>query len=167
MRDKNTQNEWASADERCPKCGSPLNRRQEKSRQYLTCSAYQTCNYETVIQVTSILIDETETMDRERRLAEQEGHRRRARVNAREHHERLAQQAQGPEGTYEHQLMQHPALNNQRFDGVDPNVNPEPTLNTDARREFDNERREQDKEKQLRLGNMPKFSTAPKPQGPS
>ena len=45
-------------------------------------------------------------------------------------------------------------------------MNPEPALNTEARREFDNEKREQEKEKQLRLGNMPKFSTAPTPRGP-
>ena len=50
--------------------------------------------------------------------------------------------------------------------GVDPNLNPEPPLNTEARREYDNQKREQEMEKQLRLGNMPKFSTAPKPHGP-
>lgn len=114
----------------------------------------------------SFLLDETEAMERERRLVEQDGHRQRARVNAREHHEREAVKQQGLEGEMQSNILQHPALDNQRYDGVDPNVNPEPPLNTDARREFDNERREQDKEKQLRLGNMPKFDTAPKPHGP-
>ena len=116
---------------------------------------------------TSILVDETETMDRERREAEQKGHRQRARVNAREHHERLEAQQQALEGQMENNILQHPAFDNQRFDGVDPNLNPEPPLNTDARREFDNERREQEMEKQLKLGlaNMPKFS--PKPAGPN
>ena len=74
--------------------------------------------------------------------------------------------APNPEGELQNTILQHPELDNQRFDGVDPNLNPEPPLNTDARREFDNERREQEMEKQLRLGNMPKFNSAPKPQGP-
>lgn len=113
---------------------------------------------------TSYLVDETKTMERERRLQEQQGHRHLARVNAREHHEQDQQIA--PEGELQNNIMQNPWLDSQRFDGVDPNLNPEPPLNTEARREFDNERREQDKEKQLRLGNMPKFSNAPKPQGP-
>lgn len=111
----------------------------------------------------SILVDETETMERERRLAEQHGHRKLARVNARDHHEEKPTVA--PEGELQNSILQHPALDKQRFDGVDTNLNPEPPLNTEARREFDNEKREQDKEKQLRLGNMPKFSSAPRPQG--
>jgi ssDNA-binding Zn-finger/Zn-ribbon topoisomerase 1 len=156
----------ASSDEICPKCGSSLRIIAEKTGRHLICSAAPNCNFERFIPFKSILVEETETMDRERRLAEQEGHRRRARVNAREHAERQAQQQQGLQERYENTLMQHPMLNNQRFDGIDPNVNPEPALNTNARREFDNERREQEKEKQLRLGNMPKFSTTPKPQGP-
>lgn len=113
----------------------------------------------------SYLVDETSTMDRQRRVTEQEGHRRLARVNAREHHEEQKQQI-APEGELQNNILQNPWLNSQRFDGVDPNLNPEPPLNTEARREFDNERREQEMEKQLRLGNMPKFSTAPKPHGP-
>ncbi len=113
----------------------------------------------------SILIDETRTMDRQRRLAEQAGQRRFAKVNAREHNEEQVQQP-APEGELQNNIAQNPWLNSQRFDGVDTNVNPVPALNTDARREYDNERREQEMEKQLRLGNMPKFSTAPKPQGP-
>lgn len=115
----------------------------------------------------SILMDETETMERARRGLEQQGHRKHgAKVHAREHHEREEQKRQSLEGELQNDILQHPALNNQRFDGIDPNLNPEPPLNTDARREYDNEKREQEMEKQLRLGNMPKFSTAPKPQGP-
>lgn len=154
-----------SREETCPLCGKTLRTHSEKSGRYVTCSGAPNCAYSRFEQTTSILVDDTETMDRERRLAEQEGHRKRARVNAREHHERVAQQGQALE-RYDNNILQHPALNNQRFDGIDPNVNPEPALNTDARREFDNERREQEMEKQLRLGNMPKFSTAPKPHGP-
>ncbi len=114
-------------------------------------------------RIDSILVDETETMEWDQRATEQQGHRRLAKVHAREHHE--AEQS-APEGELQNSILQHPDLDNQRFDGIDPNVSPEPALNTEARREFDNERREQEKEKQLRLGNMPNFSTAPKPQGP-
>ena len=114
---------------------------------------------------TTFLIAETKAMDRARRLAEQQGERQLASVKAREHStEEHAQQS--PEGELQNDLLQHPELVSQRFDGIDPNLNPEPPLNSDARREFDNERREQEKEKQLRLGNMPKFTTAPTPKGP-
>lgn len=114
----------------------------------------------------SILVDETETMERARRLAEQEGHRKRAKVHAREHAEREATKQMALEGELQNDILQHPALNSQRYDGVDPNLNPEPALNSEARREYDNEKREQEKEKQLKLGNMPQFTTAPKPPGP-
>jgi hypothetical protein len=114
----------------------------------------------------SILIAETKAMERSRRMAEQQGERRLASVKARDHSSENDVQ-QSPEGELQNSILQHPALDSQRFDGIDPNLNPEPPLNTEARREYDNERREQDKEKQLRLGNMPKFRTAPTPQGPS
>ncbi len=113
----------------------------------------------------SLLAAETKNMDRRRRIAEQEGHRKLARVNAREHSLEEHHQP-SPEGELQNDILQHPLLANQRFDGIDPNLNPEPPLNTAARREYDNERREQEMEKQLRLGNMPKFNTAPKPAGP-
>jgi len=165
MNRKTNKIQSFSAEDACPRCGRPLAIRTENGGRFLGCSTYPNCGFKHFGQIDSILIDETEGMDRERRLAEQDGHRRRAKVHAREHHER-EEQKQALEGKYENNILQHPALNSQRFDGVDPNVNPEPALNTDARREFDNERREQDKEKQLKLGNMPKFSTAPKPHGP-
>ena len=95
-------------------------------------------------------------MERKRRLAEQQGERQLGKVKAREHSEEEKKTA-GLEGELQNTILQHPYLDNQRYDGIDPNLNPEPPLNTDARREFDNERREQEKEKQLRLGNMPKF----------
>jgi DNA-nicking Smr family endonuclease len=113
---------------------------------------------------TSFLVVETKAMERQRRLAEQQGERKLASVKAREHSDYEAQP--GPEGELQNSIIQHPALASQRFDGIDSPLNPEPPLNTDARREFDNERRNQEMEKQLRLGNMPKFTTAPKPRGP-
>jgi hypothetical protein len=110
----------------------------------------------------SILGEDTPDMARKRRLLEQEGHRHLAKVHAREH--KPDEDKPAPEGELQNSIQQHPWLDAQRFDGIDPNLNPEPPLNTEARREFDNERREQEMEKQLRLGNMPKFSTAPKPE---
>lgn len=110
---------------------------------------------------TSFLIEETKSMERKRRLAEQQGERQIAPVKARDHAE--YEPSDVPEGELQNSILQHPELDSQRFDGIDNNLNPEPPLNTEARREFDNEKREQDKEKQLRLGNMPKFSSAPKP----
>lgn len=118
-------------------------------------------------QGKSYLKNETTKMDRQRRILEQTGHRQLARVKAREHADpdlTAAAPSQGEE--FENGMMQHPFLNTQRFDGIDSNVNPAPPLNTDARREYDNQRREQELEKQLRLGNMPAFKTAPEPLKP-
>ena len=112
----------------------------------------------------SYLIEETTAMDRERRLNEQQGHRQLAKVNAREHSDEIPPSE--PEGELQNDIEQNPWLNSQRFDGVDSTINPIPALNTEARREYDNELREQEMEKQLRLGLMPTKSTAPKPQGP-
>lgn len=114
----------------------------------------------------SILVTDTSTMMDRQRLAEQEGHRKLAKVHARSRENKEQQQEPAPEGELQNNILQHPSLDGQRFDGIDPNLNPEPPLNTEARREYDNEKREQEMEKQLRLGNMPKFSTAPKPEGP-
>lgn len=113
----------------------------------------------------SYLAEDTDLLERQRRIHEQDGHRRYAKVHAREHaikdnsNTGLGLEAQ------QNNILQNPWLNSQRFDGIDPNLNPEPPLNSEARREFDNERREQEMEKQLRLGNMPRVSPAPKPQG--
>ncbi len=119
------------------------------------------------VRKVGYLSDDTQSMDRQRRLKEQDGHRYYARVHARSHPdpEQMPQQQMAQDGEVQNNILQNPWLNSQRFDGVDPNLNPEPPLNTEARREFDNERREQEMEKQLRLGNMPKMSSAPKPPG--
>ena len=113
----------------------------------------------------SYLENETVAMMREQREAEQQGHQRLAKVQKREHPADETREM-APEGELQNNILQHPELDNQRFDGTDPTLNPAPELNTDARTKYDNERREQEKEKQLRLGNMPSFNTAPKPQGP-
>ncbi len=113
----------------------------------------------------SYLVEETRAMDRKRRQMEQDGERRIAKVQAREHPETEVNNS--PEEAAQNGMLQHPELDNPRFDGDDPNLNPEPPLNSEARREFDNERREQEMEKQLRLGNTLKYTTAPVPRGPS
>jgi DNA-nicking Smr family endonuclease len=115
---------------------------------------------------TSFLIEETQAMERRRRLIEQDGERRIARVNAREHPDTEVSAGNYLEEAAENGMLQHPNLDSQRFDGIDPSVNPAPNLNGEARMKYDNERRNQEQEKQLRLGNMPKFDKAPKPRGP-
>jgi hypothetical protein len=113
----------------------------------------------------SMLVDETEKMENDRRLMEQKGHRRYAKVNQRDRKEKT--QNDNNEMAYESQVKQHPLLQTQRFDGaIDDSLNPDPPLNSAARADFDNQRREQEMEKQLRLGLMPKFSSAPKPNQP-
>jgi hypothetical protein len=110
--------------------------------------------------------EETKSMENARRDKEQAGHRKFAeKVHALE---RINDETPAPEEglDIESSLQSNPMLQSQRFDGIDPTVNPEPALNTDARREFDNERREQEMEKQLRLGNMPQMGRQfnPKPE---
>ena len=122
---------------------------------------------------SSMLVDETRSMLREQREAEQEGHRKRfgVKVNAREHSKEEPKQSAPGEEFQNNNISQHPdpMFDSQRFDGTDPALNPAPDLNTEARLKYDNERREQEKEKQNRLENVlglgkaPKFS--PKPGG--
>ena len=101
----------------------------------------------------SILVDATDGMENARRKLEQSGHGRFAKVNASERpdyevsNDNEMQAQAGPK--------EHPYLDSQRFDGIDPSLNPAPDIGTEARREFDNERRNQEQEKQHRLGNMP------------
>jgi len=118
---------------------------------------------EIVPEGVSILVDETRSMENNRREREQEGHRKYGKVNARER----SDNEPAPGETLGQGPKEHPLLaNSQRFDGIDPNLNPDPPLNSEARREFDNERREQEKEKQLRLGNMPGKKFNPTPNNP-
>ena len=113
----------------------------------------------------TILFEETESMERQRREIEQQYHARFARVNAREHD--IYERNDSPQNASEYEanngILQHPLLATQRFDGVDPNLNPEPPINSAARIEYDNAKREQEMEKQLRLGLMPSFNKTPTP----
>ena len=110
---------------------------------------------------------ETMSMENARRDLEQAGHRKfGVKVHALERvHEETPIVDEGLE--IQSGIEANPLLaDNQRFDGIDNSVNPEPALNSAARREFDNERREQEMEKQLRLGNMPQMGRTfnPKPE---
>lgn len=114
----------------------------------------------------SILFDETTLMDRNRRIYEQEGHRKKARVHAREHATEQAPRA--PEGELQNSIQEHPAFaDKQQFDGCDPNITNIPNLNTDARTKWDNENTKQQAEKAYRLNlelnptNAPSFSPSP------
>jgi hypothetical protein len=112
---------------------------------------------------------ETKVMENMRRDMEQAGHRKfgvHVLANERSNEETLSNDLEmGME--QQSSLMENPLLDSQRFDGIDPNVNPKPDLSSTARKEFDNAKREQEMEKQLRLGLMPgankKFN--PKPDG--
>lgn len=107
-------------------------------------------------QQQSILVQETIAMENNRRLLEQQGHTKYGRVNARERSDHQNQAENQLENQAQAGPKEHPFLNaSQRFDGIDPNLNPAPDIGTEARREFDNERRNQEQEKQYRLGNMP------------
>lgn len=121
----------------------------------------------------SILVDETSTMRRKWRKTIQAFESRLGHVHEREHPEESQQSASSPEEAQQNGMLQHPLVGeSQRFDGIDPNLNPEPPLNTEARREYDNKRREQEKEKQYRLAlqnsldNTPTYSSTPRPRGP-
>jgi len=111
----------------------------------------------------SYLAEDTKYKENQRRVREQEGHRKWARVNARDRRDE-EQQQQSLEESFDNNPLQHPELDKQLFDGYDPNVNPEPPLNTEARREYDKAKKEQEYELKMRLGQVP--STAPKPEGP-
>lgn len=107
---------------------------------------------------TSYLPEENEYMGYERRGLEQQVERQLAGVEER----KKPQRKEGNEpGGVEQKLRQHPLLDSQRFDGIDPGLNPAPFGIQEAEIAFENERREQAQEKQLRLGNMPKMGKAP------
>lgn len=111
----------------------------------------------------SYLAAESQAMENARRKLEQQGERQFARVHALEHPD---EPQQGSEEAYENKILSHPELDSQRLDGIDNTIAPQIT-DAEARREFDNERREQQAEKQLKLGlaMQPKFGAVPRPPG--
>lgn len=113
---------------------------------------------------SSYLAEDTKSIELNRHSIEEEWLKQLAKVNAKEHSESSLSAA--PEGQLQNSIPQHPWLATQRFDGIDPDLNPEPSSNPEAEQEFDVARNEQKLEQQLRLNNVPQYSTAPKPKGP-
>ncbi|MFZ4077474.1 MAG: DNA mismatch repair protein MutS, partial [Legionellaceae bacterium] len=101
---------------------------------------------------------ETRAMANDQREEEQQGHRRFARVHARE---RFDDEPKGsPEGEMQNDIPEHPWLGT-KYQGIDPDLNPNPPLNTEARRELDNLQLEKQLQYRLQHGLTP--SSAPKP----
>ena len=120
----------------------------------------------------SNLKPENGLMEQNRRWEEQQGHRNHLHVSVKEAREYVEQNSV-PEGEPQNGISGHPEFEfRQDLDGADPSVNAIPALNTEARREYDNQKREQEMEKQLRLENQlqntnqPRFRNTPRPGGP-
>lgn len=64
----------------------------------------------------------------------------------------------------ESSLKSNPYLDNQRFDGFDPNTNPIPALNTEARKKYDEIKQEQELQLRQRLGLSLGKNFNPKPE---
>ena len=110
-------------------------------------------------ETETILKIETTEMYNELRSQIQAGERNFARVNERDHTERLS----AAESLEQDALNAHPYLNSQQYDGIDPNVTPVPTDDPELWRRF---QAELDLQKKLRmeLNNSP--SNTIKPRGP-
>ena len=97
------------------------------------------------------LRSETRQMEIDQRKLEQAGHRQYAQINAREKNPN--EPTQSPELDQGNGMKEHPLLQNQRYDGTDGALNPSPPNNPDALWIYENERQEEEKAKELRLGN--------------
>lgn len=107
----------------------------------------------------SFLADDTDHMKREQRQMVQTVERQRyGKVHERDHEERLRA---SQEGDLQNDILNHPELDDQAHDG-DPDVNPAPPLNTEARREYDKQLQLQNElKKQLDPNYAPKFNPSP------
>ncbi|MFT4058877.1 MAG: hypothetical protein QM652_04950 [Legionella sp.] len=115
---------------------------------------------------SDFLVEETRSMARKRRLIEQDGQRRIARVEAKEHSDDAEVTGNYQEEAFNNGIKQHPNLNTPLHDGRDPTVSVLPNVGDVNRTKFENERREQEQEKQYRLGYMPGNKNNLRPQGP-
>jgi hypothetical protein len=111
----------------------------------------------------SFLVKDSVEMENNRRLIEQEGHKQFAQVHARER--KIPSSA--PEQSLEQQnsmMKQHPYFaQNQRYDGIENNINPDPVNNPNAQEKYQEAQEEQDLAKQLRMGKQPEFTNTYKP----
>jgi hypothetical protein len=115
---------------------------------------------------STFLVEDTESMERKRRRNVQDWLRRRfASVHAREHPDEVT--GNYFEEALDNGIEQHPDLNSPLYDGRDPTVNSLPNVGSENRTKFENERRDQEQEKQNRLGYMPGFKNTIRPRGPT
>ena len=108
------------------------------------------------------LTEDTDQFMYDQHADEQAGKRRLARVHAVEHEERIARAQALENGLSQEEVPQHPYLDKQLFDGVDINLNIDPTNNPNAKIDLENAQREQQLEMQMRLGLQPGNSFTPK-----
>ena len=112
----------------------------------------------------SFLIQDTPDMENARRVQEQKGHKKFGKVHASDRNLAYTSPEHGMENANQAQVKQHPYFaQNQRYDGVENKITPDPTNNPDAQKKYQEKQEEQELAKQLRLGNTTKFTTTPTP----
>jgi hypothetical protein len=113
-----------------------------------------------------VLHKETKSMENLRREREQQGERSLgARVISREKSDHIPQ---GNDLQSQNQMLNHPVLEErQDLDGYDPSVSPLPPANSEAHQKYEEAKKQQQEELQMRLGLTPgaskKYDTTPRP----
>lgn len=138
----------------------PIQRKRKREESVSTRDVNGTERSGRIKKSGSFLVDETEHMKREQRQMVQAVERQRyGKVHERDHEERLRA---SQESELQNDILQHPELDNQANDGIDPDVNPAPPLNTEARREYDKQLQLQNElKKQLDPNYAPNFNPSP------
>jgi len=113
----------------------------------------------------SYLVEETDSMMFAQRHDEQDGKALLGKVHRREHQEKLGQTNSLASEATQDQTPSHPDLQSQLYDGMDPNLNIDPTNNPIAKIDLENELREQQLEHQKQLGLQPGHKFTLKPPG--
>ena len=109
----------------------------------------------------SFLVHDSVAMENSRRLAEQAGHKQFAHVNARDR--TIANVSDEPGMDQTSTMKQHPYFaQNQRFDGIENKITPDPSSNPAAKEKYQEAKEEQDLAKQLRLNNTPENTNTPR-----
>jgi hypothetical protein len=118
-----------------------------------------------IIAPPSGFVKETTNMVIEQRNKEQAGHRGLGiSVKSEEKNPDKPSISEEQALDIESSLKSNPYLDNQRFDGFDPNTNPIPALNTEARKKYDEIKQEQELQLRQRLGLSPGKNFNPKPE---
>lgn len=127
----------------------------------------------------TFLKPETQEMYSELRTLIQDKIRKLAKVNALKNRENVNLQSNTPEGEPNNAIDEHPYLEKQCFDGIDPPLSSKPEVNTEAYQKFEKAKSEQEEQKrdralelakQLNPELAPSFTPGPsfnpKPKGP-